>query len=221
MKFGRNYYTLLASLPHLPVHFDVERPPISRSDLTRRLEMLGEDDRHVIRQLTQFFVWDRQPLERTDDEVCQTYLNLNRDIRNSLALKLMDHRIDMRTIVAAIRRKRSGSDPPTGVRKLTDEIRRNWNQPGFSLIARYPWIEPFSQAFDQGHPRQAQRVLFQDLWTTWKRLADMRFFCFESVILYLARWEILDRWTSQNHSEGERRFHALLTETMGKYANIY
>lgn len=221
MHVSRNYYTLIASLPHLPNQFDVDRLPISRSELRGRLRLLQTDDHLVVDQVTQFFVWDRQPLERTEEDVIQIYNRLKRDIRNPLVRQIVDHRIDMRTIVAAIRLRLAGAQPPQGVGQLTDTIRRNWSRPFFSLEPRYPWIEPFTHVLEQGLQRRGQYLLFENLWTTWKRRAQDYHFTFEVVILYLARWEILERWTCQNADEGRLRFNNLLTETLGEYSNLY
>ena len=41
---GRSYYMLIASLPALPPHFEVQRDPITRPRLDERLKMLEPED---------------------------------------------------------------------------------------------------------------------------------------------------------------------------------
>jgi hypothetical protein len=212
---------LVASLPALPIRFDAGRLPITRATLRTRMNMLDPEDHRVIDQVAAFFVWDRQPLDRTDEEVLQTYNQLMREIDNPLVRRIIDHRIDMRTIVTAIRRHQHGDGPPEGIGQTTPIIRRNWNQPGFGLQNRFWWIDPFTRALEAGRVREGQHTLFTDLWKTWTKISEQYFFTFEAIILYLARWEIVDRWTSQNADEGRRRFDDLITETMGEYANLY
>ena len=43
-------------------------------------------------------------------------------------------------------------------------------------------------------------------------------FSFEAVLLYLARWEIVDRWTSRDADAGLVRFDQMIEETLGEYA---
>ena len=102
------YYTLVASLPPLPDSFDAGPSPITASTLRHRLSMLGDDDRQVVDQLSDFFRWDRQPIERSDAEVIATHRHLTREIDNPLVLSLIEHRFEMRTLVAAVRCQRVG-----------------------------------------------------------------------------------------------------------------
>ncbi|HRX83297.1 MAG TPA: DUF2764 family protein, partial [Pirellulaceae bacterium] len=45
-------------------------------------------------------------------------------------------------------------------------------------------------------------------------LADEFYFSFETILLYLARWEIVDRWTRLDESAGRQKFDQLLTQTL-------
>ncbi len=217
----RSYYTLIASLPNLPPTFEVDRPPITRERLKERLRLLHEEDAAVIDQVSAFLVWDRQPLDRTDQEVVTHYQQLMNDIGNPLVRELINNRIDVRTIVTAIRRRRADGTPPPGVGQWVDHIRRNWTQPGFALAGRYPWIGEIERLIAQGSPMEAQRRLFMEHWRDWSRMAERYTFSFEAVILYLARLEIIDRWTSRNAEAGRQRFEELITETLGEYGNLY
>lgn len=218
MASHRAYYMLVASLPQLPSNFDAGRNPITRASLRSRLKLLDERDYAVINQVAGFFVWDRQPLDRTDEEVVLTYSSLMREIENPLVRRIINHRIEMRTIVSGIRRKHIGAGPPRGPLEISDAIRRGWAQQGFGLQSRYRWIDGFVRAMESGRVRDAQHILFSDLWDAWTQNAQQYHFSFESIILYLARWEIVDRWTSQNADEGRKRFEDLVSETLGEYA---
>jgi hypothetical protein len=66
---ARSYYMLVSSLPQLPARFDAGRLPISWPTLRNRLRMLEVEDGRVTRQIGQYFLWDRQPIDRTDNEV--------------------------------------------------------------------------------------------------------------------------------------------------------
>jgi hypothetical protein len=205
------YYTLVASLPTQPQSFDAGPIPITASTLRQRLSMLREEDRRVIDQLSDFFHWDRQPIERKDAEVIETHTRLNREIENPLVLRLISRRFEMRTLVAALRCQRAGAPrPELPALPVSTWIRQHWDQAGFRPSSRYPWIGRFCQALDDNQPQQAQRVLFEDLWNAWSRLDQQYHFTFESIVLYLARWEILHRWASQNADTGRQRFDALV-----------
>jgi len=218
---SRIYYTLIASLPNLPPHFDVERTPITRPRLQERLRLLHPHDAAVIEQVTSFLAWDRQPLDRSDEEVIATYDKLMDEISNPLLRELVKGRMDSRTIVSGLRRRRAGQGPPPGVGQWVDHIRRNFHEPEFNLHGRYPWIGQLDRLLAEVDPMGAQRLLFETNYRQWSRMAERYTFSFETIILYLARWEIIDRWTSRNAAAGRERFENMITETLGEYANLF
>lgn len=207
----KSYYTLLASLPLLPHRFDAGPIPITARTLHHRLTLLEDDDRVVVEQLSDFFRWDRQPLDRTDAEVLFKHRRLHREIHNPLVQRLINHRFEMRILVAAIRCRRDGLPPPEMPDlPIAASIRRYWDQPYFRLSARFSWLAPFCKALDDEQPQEAQYHVFEDLWILWTRLSQRYHFSFESFVLYLARWELSQRWASQDAEIGRQRFDDLV-----------
>jgi hypothetical protein len=211
---------LVASLPALPRHFEVDRDPITRPRLQERLKLLPPEDAAVLRRLIDFLAWDRQPLDRTDEEVVGHYEALTPTIGNRLIRNLIDDRVELRTIVSGLRRRRAQLPPPVGIDPWATHVRRNWNHPEFHLQTRHPWIGPFQQLVDAGDVKEAERLLFSVSWERWSRLAAGYHFSFETVVLYLARWEIIDRWTSRDAARGRQRFEQLIVETLGEHGRL-
>ncbi len=212
------YYTLVASLPVLPPHFDVERTPITAPRLGERLRQLTQEDSDMLRQLADFFSWDRQLIERTDEQIADDYQRLLQ-VRHPLILKIVRHRINVRTIVSALRRRNQGADGPVALGPLAKSIKRSWNDPTFRLHPRFPWIEQFEQRMLAGDAMQAERLLFEFTWSLWCRMAAEFTFSFEAILLYVARWEIIHRWASRNAEAGQIRFDKMIEETLGEYAS--
>ncbi len=216
---------LVASLPQLPGRFDAGRLPISWPALLNRLSMLDHDDRQITRLIGMYFLWDRQPLDRTDDEVIARYRELLHNSSNYLVRHLIRTRTEIRLLISALRRHRTGAGPPTwdlrhtGSEMLASHVCHHWNEPSFGLGFRHRWLETFIRSYDAGEMREAQRVVFNERWHDWTRIAEKYTFTFEAVIVYLVRWEIVDRWTSQNADAGKTRFAKLIEETLGEYAN--
>jgi len=216
----KSYYMLMASLPPLPSDFDAAPNPITAPTLRNRLLLLDDHDSHVVDQLANFFRWDRQPVDRSEAEVIQKHRQLRKEVHNSLVRKLIHDRFKMRTLVAAVRCQRDGLPMPMlPDMSVSDSIRRHWNQPFFQLSTREPWLEKFCQALDERQPRLAQRYLFEARWQRWTRLSQQYHFSFESVVLYLARWEILHRWSSQDADLGRQRFDHLVDEILTETNN--
>jgi hypothetical protein len=204
----------------MPRTFDVERVPISRIRLEQRLNMLGDKDLGVVEQVQSFLLWDRQHPERTDDEVQREYDRLMLSITNRLVRDIINHRMDVRTITCGLRRRRLNLDPPTGVGQCVEHIRTNWSDPDFRLAREHPWIPRVREGLEAKQAIDVERQLLGATWNRWVKLADEFYFSFETVLLYLARWEIVDRWTRLNESVGHERFDKLLMEVLGDHASI-
>ena len=212
----KSYYTLIASLPPLPRQFDDGPIPITASTLKHRVSMLDHEDQQVVYQLRDFFRWDRQPRDRSDAEVRATSPPFDR--RNSqpagrsiwsiIALRCGRWLRPSGANVVDFRR------PSLPELPLSVWIRRNWDQPRFRLDARFRWLPRFCQALDEEQPELAKWHLFTELWSHWSRLDESYHFTFESFVLYLARWEILHRWASQDASRGQQRFDDLVVDIL-------
>jgi hypothetical protein len=182
--------------------------------------MLGERDRNVVEQVQRFLMWDRQHPERTDEEVRREYYRLMMTITNQLVRDIIGHRMDVRTITSGLRRRRLGLSPPSAVGAYVEPIRRNWEHPDFRLSREHPWIPLVRHHLENLNPIEAERQLLLATWNRWVKLSDNFHFSFETILLYLARWEIVDRWTRRNESLGRQRFETLLAETLGDHARI-
>ncbi|MCA9088002.1 MAG: DUF2764 family protein [Planctomycetaceae bacterium] len=216
MLSATEYYMLVASLPHMPRTFLVERVPISQSRLAERLKLLSPSDADVVSQVQRFLQWDRQPTARSDQEIQQEYDRLMQSIKNLLVRRIVEYRMDVRTITSALRRRRLGMTAPTGVGRWVDHIRKNWDQDNFRIVRDHPWVPLVCKSLSTNDPLEVERLLLQATWAEWTNLADQYHFTFESVLLYLSRWEIVDRWTRLNESQGRNRFDILLKEALGE-----
>ncbi len=218
---SRSYYALVASLPGLPPHFDVDRVPITRPRLMERLKMLDATDSAVVEQWISFTQWDRQVIDRQDQDVIETYDQLMLEITNQALRELITFRMDTRTIITALRHRRAGLPAPVGMGRWVEHVHRNYQHPEFQLQGHFDWIAKFDACLAAGDALSAQRFLFEVNYRTYSRMAEAYTFSFESVLFYLARWEIIDRWTTRDAEAGRQRFQTMLTETLGEYAHLF
>ncbi len=222
MPRSNQYYTLIGSLPALPRHFaQAERVPISPRQLDQRLRMLSPEDAQVVESLRDFLIWERQPLERTDDDVVLHYARVTKTVPNEFARALMHRAISVRTIVAGLRCRRLGLDAPPGDTSVATQIQRNWNHPDFRLGHHFPWIVDVDRTLNSSTPYEVERQRLEIAWKFESSMANQYFFSFEAVLLYLVRWEVVFRWTQRDSEAGRTKFEQLVTESMGEYAAIY
>lgn len=220
MTAATNYHWFISSLPHMPRSFDVEHVPISGIRLQERLRMLGDDDKNTVEQVQRFLLWDRQQPERTDEDVQMEYDRLMSSVSNPLVRDIITYRMDVRTITSALRRRRLGFGPPTAVGQYVDHIRKHWNHSDFRLQREHPWISGVREALNASKPLSVERQLLNATWDRWVKLSDGFYFSFETILLYLARWEIVDRWTRLDESAGRQKFENLLAQTMASGGGI-
>lgn len=215
-----SYHTLIASLPALPAGLDAECRLMTRPALEKRLQMLKSGDAEALAELLDFLSWDRQPLGRTDEEVIAGYRKLMGTTRHPLVRKIIAQRMDMRTIISAIRRRRLELGPPTGVGQWVDPIRRRWAEPGFGLLTRFPWVGELERLIASGATHEAERQMLVVTWDVWSRAASRHQFTFEAVLLYVARWALLNRWAAQDAAAGRQRFNKLLEQLVGDHVHF-
>jgi hypothetical protein len=182
--------------------------------------MLGEKDASVVAQVQRFLHWDRQQPEIADEDVQREYRRLMKAITNKLVRDIINHRMDVRTITSALRRRRLGLEPPTAVGQYVEHIRKHWQHPEFRLAREHPWIPRVREGLDAKQAVEVERQLLNATWNRWVKLADQFYFSFETILLYLARWEIVDRWTRLNESAGRERFNTLLMGVLGDQASF-
>jgi hypothetical protein len=222
MTKSTTYYTLIGSLPALPRHFEeAERVPISSRRLDERLKMLEPRDADVIELMSKFLVWDRQPLDLTDEDVLRQYEQFIGTVDNRFARELIRTVITNRTIWVGLRCRRLGIDPPRGIAPIAGQIARHWNHPDFALGTRYPWISQVDALLMSDSPSDLYRKQLDIAWQHAKRLADQYQFTFEAVVLYLIRWELVYRWTRRSVEAGQQKFEQLVTEAMGEFSNMF
>jgi uncharacterized protein DUF2764 len=220
---SNSYYMLISSLPALPTRFEVDRLPITLERLQTRLRMLEPEDAEEISRMLDVLKWSSQFTEARDTAVARRYSELMQGIANPLVREVLTASLDMRMIVAALRRRRQGEGPPTiGIGQWLEHIRRHFNRPDFALGHVYSWLVPFDQLLERGDVLALYRRLLGQAWAYMtKRMQDYDTFSFEAVVLYVARWDIIRRWQQLQPERGRTVFEALVTEAMGEHAELY
>jgi hypothetical protein len=217
LVFEERYYTLIASLPALPQFEQAERLPINRERLERRLRMLTDEDAAILALARRFTEW-RQPLDLPDREFVRRYRAEADALRNPRIAGLVAFRLEVRTVVGALRRRAAGRPAPAGtdwgvgpwLRRLTDR----WAEPDFGLGAVLPWLPQARAGLEEGDHLGLERLAFAMAWERCRSLADAYPFGPEAVVSYVFRWDILRRWLSHDAEAAAARIEALAAEAL-------
>ena len=222
------YYTLLTSLPHIDSLFNSKITPISRIQLDRRLSMLSVADRETLVKVEQLVHWSHLG----DDVDEESLINLAQRLIQELSGSERDHpdlkelvswRLDMRTVVAALRRKAQGVQAPTTSRWSFGSryayIRRNWSNPTLGLQHAFPWIPTAIDCLSREDYLTLEKTLLEAVWNKLNELSLKHSSDLEAVVIYLLRWNLVARWTANDGEEAITRFKDLTEMALGEFAD--
>jgi hypothetical protein len=215
------YFTLVASLPPLPPDLERAGLPINWPRLESRLEMLSGRDREIIGRLERFLRWERRPDQKTDREVMAAYEQIVADIEYPLAREIVTTLMDLRIIVAALRRRRRDLSMIEPFGSWGRQIVRNWQRADFGLGGRYKWLDQLARNLEENEVMKAHRLITSMIWNYLRKIAERHYFDFEAVMLYLVRWDVLNSWIKQDQERGGERFRELTREVMGQHAELF
>lgn len=220
----RRYYQLVASLPALPDFGQTRLLPMSRRRLEERLFLLHEDDLEELRQAERLVGWHRQPITRTTEQVIAMYDEIVAHSRTPELQHVVDFRMNMRTVIVALRLRRQGKSAPSGrwgTGPYTRMIEARWTEETFGLGAVFPWISEAQAYLTQGDAMALERFL---MGLSWKMLGEISAaypFRFEQVFAFAYKWDILHRWVSYDANKARERFDGLVLEVTSDHQNLF
>jgi hypothetical protein len=211
------YYTLVTSLPLMPHFARAERTPITRLRLEQRLHMLEPEAAEQLARVEPLFAWGPpQLMARTDREVAEQYrATLALALRPALRA-LLEFRVDQLTLLAALRRRRSGLRPggatAWGAGRWVRWIEAHWDDPDFRLAGQYPWLPEARGLLDAPDAVGLERVVMDAAWQRATRIAGQDQFGFEAVAAYVFKWDIVASWVARDADAAGARFQDLIVE---------
>jgi hypothetical protein len=226
MASSRMYYDLVSSLPPLPYFERANRNPINRDRLNDRMLMLEPEDQEIIGRAAEFLAWQRQPAARTDKEMVEMYSAFFENSRQSMLRAMVQNRMNLRTVMAALRRKRKGlhkpeKGEPWGVGPWVISIEKNWDAPHFKLASVFTWIPDAQVLLDTQKALDLDRLLMAEEWKWLDGLMFGNEFSFEALLAYLFKWDILDLWLSYGTEAASERFEELVAEVTGEHTKLF
>jgi hypothetical protein len=188
--------------------------------------MLDDQDRSELTAIEDLMRFARLSLDTTDRDVIERADRVIGSLRSEHLRQVAIWRMEIRTMVAALRRRAAGSSPaktsePWGYGRWVGHIVRNWSRPDFGLAHAVPYVVRFQQLIEQRDALQMERALLDTVYRELARVRDRHHFNFESVALYVLMWDIIARWTGYDKTRAQERFDLLVGEGMGEYSNLF
>lgn len=217
------YYTLMSALPALEPLAAEERPPCSRVRLDKLLGMLEPEDVSQLAAIEGIMLFDRLSFDLTEDEVVGNAETALATLRSPHLREVAKWRLAVRTVLAGLRRRHTGAKPERGevwgFGHWTRTIERNWSRRDFGLGGAFPWLEEFAVLVEREDAVELEKRLLLQVWRYLSHKVEGHYFDFEAVALYVLRWDLLRRWTSQDPAKARERFDEMMEASWGRFAD--
>jgi hypothetical protein len=217
---------LMTSLPHHTTLFASTETPLGRIKLQNRLRMLDAEDTQQLRLIMETVRW-RLLQKSENDAAALTIARQNLPlIESPLLRQIVRERLEMRTVIAALRKRQRGEPSPGpheqwGFGRWLPIIRGNWADPAFRLESAFPWLPDAHRLLREGDALGLERLLLSTLWDQLGQASQFHFFDFEAVVIYVLRWDLIARWTSYNPQRTTQRFAELVNEGLGNAVKLF
>lgn len=170
--------------------------------------------------------WDRMSIETSDEEMIMRGEQARDQIENEFIKEIVMWRLEMRTAVKALRRRDLGLNAPSvgskwGFGRWLRYIETHWNEPAFGLDRNFPWISEADKLLKEKNHLALERLLLGQLWDYYGRVAGEHYFDFEAVVVYVLRWDVIDRWARYDSQRAKQRFGKMLDSALGDYSSMF
>ncbi|WP_198244633.1 DUF2764 family protein [methane-oxidizing endosymbiont of Gigantopelta aegis] len=205
------YVMLMASLPpHSADFFATRYPPISAIQLQQRLAWLSPEDAADLNRIQGILYWS-EVIDGSDAEFLQHVQGVLQQIDNCYLKAIILWRLQLRTLVAAMRLKHHQPQQEVSMQMLAmtpfaRDILRNWQLPDFGLRYRFPWINDIDALIQQESYLALEKYLLKLIWRYYEQQSQGHFFDFEAVVVYVLRWDLVNRWNQQHGQKARQRF---------------
>lgn len=141
------------------------------------------------------------------------------NLHNTFLEEVIIWRLQIRTIMAAIRyRKLNSSAQNTaefqGYGNIVSQIKKNWQSDDFALSHRFPWVKQAQQLFMTNETVALEKLLLNLSWQHYERIGQGHYFDFEAVIIYVLRWDVINRWAKNDQQKAMQQFELLVEQAL-------
>jgi hypothetical protein len=209
------YVMLMASLPALGPLLSERAPTISETRLERRLRELSPEDHAELEGLRSLASWLRLDMAEDEAAFLARARSVIAGVRSDAIRALARDRLEIRTLLAALRRRHAGEEAPApgtpwGYGRFVETIRAHWGAPDFGVGRAFPWIGAAKERLESGDRAGLERIVLEAAWAAGERHLALHEFDFEAVVYYVLRWSLVDRWSRYDTEAAAVRFAELL-----------
>jgi uncharacterized protein DUF2764 len=213
------YAMLMSSLPpHKRDLFATGQTPISKIQLNKRLQWLEQDDAADLAKIQSLLYWSEVSHD-TDREFIAHARELLGTVNNEFFCRVITWRLELRTLIAALRHRYKGMQAPRSKNELgfgrwTLFISKNWEQDDFGIGNQLPWLSKVNSHIAADDPLALEKLLLNLVWQQYEQEGNGHYFDFEAVVIYTLRWDVINRWSSCDSDNALRRFNGIVEKCL-------
>lgn len=220
------YVMLMASLPAIGPLLSDKAPPINRTRLFERLDMLAPEDRAELDSLISIVSWAALDPAEDDAAFLERAERIINSVRGEDLRRAARDRLEIRTLIAALRRRHAGEDAPAGslrwgYGRFVEVIRANWGAPDFGVGRAFPWVLAAKDRLEAGDIVGLERIVLEAAWNSGTRSELGHAFDYEAVVFYVLRWSLNERWSRYDPDAAGTRFSGLLDAAFVNHESTY
>jgi Protein of unknown function (DUF2764) len=225
MTVSSPYIMLMASLPPLGDLFGQQQTPLTEIQLRHRLKFLTDQDSKTLSQIEQLVRRSKQPAEWTDVQIVGSTKTLLDHLKSSTLKQAVEFVLNLRTIVAALRRRKLGENSPPksdwGFSPWIKRIERHWTEPDFGLGSTMHWLPEARRLWDNDDSVELERLILVESWKQFSRLSNGHYFDFPAVVLYVLRWSLINRRVNYDRENAQKRFNSLIDDGIANFDQLF
>jgi hypothetical protein len=225
MTASSPYIMLMASLPPLGDLFGQQQTPLTEVQLQHRLKFLTDQDSKTLSKIEQLVRRSKQPAEWTDAQIVRSTKALLDHLRSNTLKQAVEFVVNLRTIVAALRRRKLGENSPPkrsdwGYSPWIQRIERG-TEPDFGLGLTVHWLPEARRLWDNDDSVELERLILVESWKQFSRLSNGHYFDFPAVVLYVLRWSLINRRVNYDRENAQKRFNSLIDDGIGNFDQLF
>jgi hypothetical protein len=225
MTVSSPYIMLMASLPPLGDLFGQQQTPFTEVQLRHRLRFLTDQDSRTLSQIEQLVRRSKQPAEWTDGQIVRSTKALLPHLKSETLKHAVEFVINLRTIVAALRRRKLGENSPPrtdwGYSPWIKRIERHWTEPDFGLGSAVHWLSEARRLWDGDDSVELERLVLVESWKQFSRLSNGHYFDFPAVVLYVLRWSLINRRVNYDRENAQNHFNLLIDDGIANFDKLF
>ena len=207
------YITLISSLPSAEGLFKSKLPPLSRITLEKRLNELTPTHKAHLKLVEDMLDWRLMKSEIISKQLLDQGKTVFQTLHNTTLKKIIQERLEIRTLILAMRMKHLGLSlphaAPWGYGRWQKHIARHWNEPAFQLSNVFNWALKAEKLLQQNEPLKLETLLLDVAFRQLQRHDCNHNFDFEAVVIYVLKWNIINRTTQYNSYQAAQRFNQI------------